>query len=308
MSERGIGDNAAPDIDPFLIKLEEDNRALKERQADLEIRRFGLPKTPACDEDVALINAWVVDARKLAREFEARRVEVKEPYLKRGTLIDGFFGGIRKLLQEGADAVEARSGPYLKVKQAREDAERREKARLAQEAADKARREAEEARRVQEEAAKAERERVAAAEAAARAKAQPEPEKPSGPSPEEVEAEAREAAMEAERARMALLKAEEEARKAQALAEREAAKAQKGAPVRTQVGGASAKVNPVIVGRVQNWPAVLAGLGPLGRYFTEATIQDAIDRCARDPKRPGEIPGVAFFEETQVKTTASRAR
>jgi DNA repair exonuclease SbcCD ATPase subunit len=319
-----LGGNQPPS---FEQQMEEENAALTDEMAELELELRRLPGNPQSDADVAVINDWVTRRRDLAKRLEAKRVVVKAPALERCTAIDGWFGAIRRQLLEKAADVEKRSGPYLLARQKAEEERRRAEAaeakRKADElkaAADKAQRELEEQRRLQQEQEdrlrKEEQERQAriqqaAAEAAkqaqdlAAATNTPQPVPPPAPPVSEAQGAYQQATMDLGAASKAADKAAEEARKAETLASRAEKKADAGGGGKVQGGGANAKAEMVWVGKVKSWPSVIQSLGPLGQFFTEQVIQDAVDRAAKVKDRP-TVPGVEFSQELAVKTTATR--
>lgn len=334
MTDAGIGHNEPPEGDPFELALEEKNQDLWKRWGALEMRRLKLPKEPATEEEAALITAWTAETRELGRDFEKRRVEIKAPNLKREQQIDAKFNGQRKTIASKADEIEQRNGPYLRAKREREEAERREQARIAREkqealelAAAESRRLAQEAEQrrltAEREAREAEQTRVRDAEAkrvreeeAEAARNAPQPEKPTaevvpikpGPTAAENEAAMRQAGVEEARAQRAADLADEAARKAGVAANRAEKKAdQTGQLGKVSAGGANQRATMVWVGKVTNFGQVLQSLGPLGPFFNETVIQDAVARAARHPDRPA-IPGVSYSEQLDVKTTATRSK
>ena len=78
-----IGANNPPPEDLAEVLAEQHAKFL-ERQADHELAASALPKEVKSDEDVAKITAWVVEARKIAKEAETEHGEAKRPVLDRG--------------------------------------------------------------------------------------------------------------------------------------------------------------------------------------------------------------------------------
>ena len=115
-----------------------------------------LPREITTEEEAAKVTAWAARMDTLAKDTEAKRVAIKAPYLEKEKAIDAFFGNLRGAIRSRADGIRGRLAPYLAAKKAREEAEAREKARIAREDAARRQREAEEAR---ERAALAERRR-----------------------------------------------------------------------------------------------------------------------------------------------------
>ena len=143
-----IGDNNGPtEEEAFIQRLEEDHAKLLGEAAELELKASKLPKTVQSDEDVATISEWVLQAGRISRRAENTRKDAKEPHLRRGQWVDGFFKGIASNLESRIKGVEGRKAPFLKAKRDAEEA-----ARNLQLAEERRRREEAEA------AAKAERE------------------------------------------------------------------------------------------------------------------------------------------------------
>lgn len=317
----GIGDNKPPsDIDPFVLRLEEANAGLLRRQTALEMRAIKLPKESASDEDVALISTFAVDARALAREIEAVRVEVKQPYLNRERQIDGWFNPIKEQLAARAAAMEKRNGPFLLAKRQRDEAEQRAKADRAREEAAERQRLADEAaaeqRRLERERAEAEqrvrdeeqeRQRQARADAEAETAQQAPPAGETVRPVSEQETSLQDAHSAAQAASANADKLAEEARVAQLAADRAENKAGRVNSLGKVAGEtASARAEMIWVGRVKSFPAIIQSLGPLGPFFNEQTIRDAVDRAARSKDRPA-IPGAEFSQEIDVVTRARRS-
>ena len=315
----GIGHNAGPEIDPFVLRLEEANAGLLRRQTALEIRAIKLPKESNSDEDVALISAFAVDARALAREIEAVRVEVKQPYLNRERQIDGWFNPIKEQLAARASAMEKRNGPFLLAKRLRDEAEQRAKADRAREEAAERQRLADEAaaeqRRLEQERAEAEqrvRDEEQERRRQARAHAEAETAQQTPPAAETVrpvseqETSLQDAHSAAQAASANADKLAEEARVAQLAADRAENKAGRTNTLGKVAGEtASARAEMIWVARVTSFPAALQSLGEWGPFMNEQMIRDIADRAAKAKTRPN-LPGVTFSEVIDVRTTARR--
>lgn len=305
----GVGDNRPPEGDPYALMLEEKNQDLWRKMGALERRRLKLPKQPDTQAEVDVVTDFCADAEMLSREFEARRKEVKDPYLRRGQLIDRTFGEPTKALHLQSLDIAKRNGPFLRAQQEREAAQRREEARIAREkqrladeaaaAARKAEIEAEMIRAAEEnKALEAERQRVRDLEQSAEAEA------PTAEANEQAMRDAHRAQQEAVQRTEAR---EEEARKAGLAADRAERRAdQVGDLGKTTAGAANQRANMVWVAKVDSWSKVLQSLGALGPFLNEAVIRDAINRAAKHQNRP-DIPGVVYSQELDVKTTIRRS-
>ncbi len=110
---------------------------------------------------------------KRAREIEAQRVHIKEPFLEGGRRIDAFFKAPLDFLKQAEQLLKSRMVTFQSAERAKADQLRREaeqRAREEREEQARIQREAEaEQRRIREEAAAAERQAQAEAEEARRA-------------------------------------------------------------------------------------------------------------------------------------------
>lgn len=301
----GIGDNHPPP-DPFIAKLEENHAGLTERFADLEIARRRLPREVKTAEDVAAINAHVIAMRALAGAVEAKRVEVKAPYLAREKTIDGWFGDFRRTLLASAAEIEKRSLAYLAALKAAEEKRAAEQLAWRRAQAEKAQREAAEAARVAQVARDAAAARARQIEAAAALSAAPgSAASEVGATPTPVPAEARVADPEADKAERVAAKAADAARIALAQVETAEHKAESPTLGRHQGGGASARIEMVWVAKFVSQARALQSLGWAAQVITEAAFLDLVQKASRLKERP-EIPGVEWVQEPAVKTTASR--
>ena len=155
-----VGSNQPPDIiEQVTDRLAEDYGELSRNAASLLEQARGLPES--VDDETALeqFSNVVVALRDAAARAEAARTSEKEPYLRSGQAVDGFFGSLKERLTKGMTVLKRRVDDYQNRKLAAE----RERRRLAEE---QARREAEGAARQAREAAEAaEAARLAAARA-----------------------------------------------------------------------------------------------------------------------------------------------
>lgn len=302
-SDRAVAstDNAAPDGDPFLDALETRHIELIERQGLLEVESFKLPKEPKSDDDVALITAWVVKADRLRIDAEKARKVEKADFLELGRKVDGLFNGIGEQMSAKARKLEQRSAPYLETKRIAAEAAAAEVARVAKIEADRLAAIAEEQQAEldrQRDALQAEQDRLAGA---ATASAGPEG---SGSAPDTNAVREQHAALQGQQ--MALEETQAASERATLNAEVAQETASGAGLNKTRGGGGNASTEKVWVAVVEKWPAVLASLGPLGQFFTEQIIRDAVDRAAKKELRPA-IPGVRYSQEIRVKTNATRA-
>ena len=290
-----IGDNGPP-ADPLAAQLAEDHAALLTERTDLELAAAKLPREVNTDEDCAKITAFVVKAKALAKKAVDAHTPAKAPVLQQGRTIDAFFFSIRDGAKAKADDIEKRNAPFLRAKADAEAARRREEEAAKRRAADEAKeREAEERRQREaaEREAEAARRRIADAETAeARGRA---------------EADARAAERNADLARKAEEQATADAAKATKSADRDSKAAAKGLGLsRTASGGGVAKVTKTWRWRMENQGQLLQSLGPLASYLGDDAVKAALDRATKADPRPA-IPGIAYWEEEAVKTTATRA-
>ena len=295
-SETTVRDNnPPPEQDTFLETVQEKHADLLGRIADHEMAKSALPKVVNTEEEMAAITAWNVKTGALVREAETARVGAKEPYLERGRWIDGLFNGIKTTLSSGVKPLEERIEPFLKAKRIAEQA--------ARDAAAKAARE--EQQRKDEEARKA---REAEMEAARKAEAAAQAIRDAANAEERRKAEiaTREAEREANIARLTAERAEEHSAWADKAADKAEARADGGHELdRTVAGGGAVKLKMVPKFRITDPEAVRRSLGPLAPYLAKQAVEDAIARASREEAWP-RVPGVTFYEEEEVSTTATR--
>jgi hypothetical protein len=149
------GDNLPPDYAKDVTeRMAQDYAALMET-VTLQLQEArGLPATVESEEDLLTFSDLVVRLRDTANRAEGARVAEKEPYLRAGQAVDGFFGSLKERAQKGLAVLSGRVNDYQLQKLAAERLKReREKAKA--EAAERARRE--EAERAMREAEAAER-------------------------------------------------------------------------------------------------------------------------------------------------------
>ena len=121
----------------------------------LEARATGCPAEINDDETYGQWQDLIADINSEAKRIEATRVAVKEPYLRAGSTVDGFFNGMKQRALKAVTPVsnvcraymlrkadEERQRREAEARRLREEQERREaEARAAQERADKLKRE-----------------------------------------------------------------------------------------------------------------------------------------------------------------------
>ena len=146
----GIGDNRPPeDADPLRDRLTETHGALVARQAALLAdAALRAPETIEDEETAEDVSDYIKEMTSCVKTLEGARVSEKEPYLKNGRIVDGFF----KKLSDGLDEVTRTVKRSLTIYQ-RQKAEEERRAREEEER--RIREEAERARQVAEERAAA---------------------------------------------------------------------------------------------------------------------------------------------------------
>ena len=133
---------------PISERLALENEDLTPLVEAIAARANAAPKVIGSPDDAAVVSQLIVDARKLARDVDARRVNAKAPYLQAGRDVDGFFsphsdrvGRVATVFQKIADdharrvADEARRRAAEEARKFRDEQERQaEIARRAAEA------------------------------------------------------------------------------------------------------------------------------------------------------------------------------
>lgn len=285
-----------PETDPLRDRLSQDHSALIDGAADLELESFTLPELVNDDEQAAAVSDHVMKVKRLAARVESTRVEEKEPYLKSGRTVDGFFAQIANPLTARVASLTQRVNAYQKAKAAREQAERAERERVEREAAETARRAEQQARD------DAERARKESEAAAARLRS-------AADAQDRAEQEAQMRAAEQER----LAKnAEADAAAADAAAadrvadtHGKAAAAPIGALSRVTSAGSTAGASKFWNHRIKDGEALFLSLGPLGKWISNDAIMQAIaaakrEHIAADTIKELVIPGVEIFEDTRT--------
>jgi flagellar biosynthesis GTPase FlhF len=146
-----LGGNLPKEVDttPITDLLDRDYAAAEERTRELLDQARKLPMTITADDQVEPFALVVRSLRDHSATIEAYRKSEKEPYLRGGQAVDGWFGKIAERLDKTMKVLHHRVNDYQQEKLARErhvreEAERkaREEARAAEEAAKRARSEA----------------------------------------------------------------------------------------------------------------------------------------------------------------------
>lgn len=299
-----LSNNAPEDVNPLLERLKEDHADLSDKAADLEMERLLLPSKVEDEETAQQFTALIGKLKDLSRETEKKRESTKEPFLRNGRTVDGFFKEVRDPLEASAKDMNDQLNVYTRAKAARERAEREAKEREEREKAEAARRAEEEARRKAEEATRA------AAEEAARIRSA-------------ADAEERAAAEEAMRIKEQeaadARKEAEQAATAAASSDRKAATAGKAAtgPIgklsKVAGEGASASAQTFWAHEITDRAALIDELGPLGPYIAPDAIDAAVAKFKAAAINSGAIAdasltGVRFFEDvrTNVRTTKAK--
>ncbi len=141
----GIGDNQPPeDADPLRDRMADIHGALVARQAALLAdEALRVPEIIEDEEGAEKVTDYIKELAGCVKTLEGARVSEKEPFLKSGRTVDGFF----KKMTDNLGAVKRGASKVLTVYE-REKAERErrrldEEARLAREEAERAQQEAE---------------------------------------------------------------------------------------------------------------------------------------------------------------------
>jgi hypothetical protein len=146
-----LGDNRPKEVDttPITDMLDRDYAAAEARTRELLDQARKLPMTVTADDQVEPFALVIRSLRDHSATVEAYRKAEKEPYLRGGQAVDGWFGQIAERLDKTLKVLHHRVNDYQQEKlarerRAREEAERkaREEARVAEEAAKRARNEA----------------------------------------------------------------------------------------------------------------------------------------------------------------------
>lgn len=292
-----IGDNnppAEPTVaDRLRERLEADYATLVSDIAEHELKAAKLPKEVNSDDDVALINAWVVRARELWTLAEVKRKSEKEDYLQAGKAIDAFFSEIKADVTARALTIEQRSTPYLTAKKVAADAVLRAQAEAKRKAAEEAA-EAEQAALRNQAAARRQAEE---AEAALRNAATEETRKAAEASLRDAERTAQTEGRAAEQAGKDVRQAVKSATRDEKIADG----GHRHKLGKVAAGGGSASLKVVWKHRVTDLEAVVKSLGPLAPFIGSDVITSALMRAAKADPRP-EVPGAEFFPETQTQT------
>lgn len=162
----GIGHNQPPDdIELLRERLDAQTLDLQRRIDDLSSAEKRLPEVT---DDASAGDAadFVKMATAAIKDADAKRVDAKEPFLKAGRAVDGFFKGLSDPLDGLRRRVEQRITVYLRAKEARERAAREAEARRLREEAEAREREARALQRAKLDEEAARRREEAAASAA----------------------------------------------------------------------------------------------------------------------------------------------
>lgn len=169
-----LGSNQPREVDtsPITEALASDYAAAEDRTKELLDQARALPTTVTDEAAVEAFSLVIRSLRDHTATVEAYRKAEKEPYLRGGQAVDGWFGNIAERLGKAMKLLHNRVDDYQqaklqRLKLEREAAERkaREEARKAEEAARKAR--SEERRQELEVEAKLAQQRAVAAQARA---------------------------------------------------------------------------------------------------------------------------------------------
>jgi hypothetical protein len=297
-------DHNNPPEDPYLARLEEDNEALANDAADLELEALSLPEKVDTEEDAAKVTNFVAKAKLLARKAEKKREETKEPWLSRGRAVDGFFKRLSSPVVARVTRLEADLNAYARAKAERERAERLERERVEREAAEARRREEEAARRKAEEA---QREAEAAA---ARIRSAADAEERAA-----AEAQMREAEQEAAESRREAEAASKDAATANRIADThgKAAAGPVGKLSKTTAAGGSTSTTTFWNHRIADEAKLLESLGPLGPHISWDAVTSAVAVAKRKAVASGTIedlalPGVEFYQDQKTNVLVAKPK
>ncbi len=136
------GSNEAPDYAQTITEqMRRDYAELEKSAADALEQARGLPETVDDEPALRQFADIVVRMRDTFNRADAARVSEKEPFLRGGQAVDGFFNTLKGRLEKGMAVLTKRVNVY----QQRKLAEERERRRIEAEAAARAAREAQEA-------------------------------------------------------------------------------------------------------------------------------------------------------------------
>ena len=140
-----IGDNRPPeDADPLRDRLEDTHGALIGRQAALLAdAATRAPETIEDEDTAAAVSDYIKELSACVKTLEGARVSEKEPFLKSGRTVDGFFKKMADSLDTVKRTVEKGLTVYQRKVAEEERKRREEEERRAREEAERARKVAE---------------------------------------------------------------------------------------------------------------------------------------------------------------------
>jgi len=138
----GLGDNQPNHVQDVIDRLADEYKALEETTAAALEKARQLPVELQDETDLEKLSNQVVDMRDIAARAEATRKAEKEPYLRSGQAVDGFFNGLKERLEKGMRVLTQRANDYQQKKLAAERERRRLEAERQQRIADAERKEA----------------------------------------------------------------------------------------------------------------------------------------------------------------------
>ena len=140
-----MGDNRPPDeADPLRDRLRETHASLVERQARLLDDGENMPENIEDEKTAEHVSDYIKSLTSCIKAFEGARVAEKEPFLKSGRTVDGFFKKLADRLVNVKQAVEHTLTIYQRKKAEEERRAREKEERLVREEAERARRIAQE--------------------------------------------------------------------------------------------------------------------------------------------------------------------
>ena len=146
----GIGHNEAPLVAPAQAVSESllrDYVGLAESTTAILAQARDLPLKVSDNTELGQFSAIAKSMRDTIAKAEAFRVKEKEPYLRGGQAVDGFFQNLSERLNKGMKIVTARVNDYQQAILAAERRKREEEAAEARRIAEEARLAAERARK-----------------------------------------------------------------------------------------------------------------------------------------------------------------
>jgi hypothetical protein len=287
-----IGDNLPPLDTPDQLRhvLERDYGALLDEAADLALLSYELPNPPKTDDESGEVADFILKLRRLSKRADEERLAVGKPYRDAQGVANRFFEGVTDPCEELMKRLSKAIDDYRRAREQRirqqQELERRAELKRQKEA---------------EEAAEALRKQSEAAAAASRQAAMQMEEAQSA---EEIAAA--ETALREARRQEATFTAEAVELQHQANEAGEQVEALENAQLPGLQGATAAAVptsNWTYV--IEDEPALLKSLGPLGMYFGVEAIAKALRAAIREGVRVG-VDGVRIYQATSTTIRSSK--